>query len=786
MTDTSFTRSRKPLFLLASTLACLVVLAAAEATTYVAVGDGELADAAAAVAVVRVLDDGRPAPASALPSTRYLVEVERLLQGHLSGGRLELHVPGGVAPGGAGWKVHGAPELHRGERAIVFLEPRPDGAFGLVELMLGVFVERRRDGETLAVRDLSGAVEVGSRALGGSRAGGADTVSERRFDAFARWLEDRAAGVENDADYRVAVRPEAALRASDAFAVSDDKGQCAGSPLPIRWFDFDEGGSVEWRMHRSGQPGMSGSPPGLAAFQAAMAAWSGDLGSRVDLVFAGTTDATSLDEEGAGLILFADPDDEIAGSFDGSGVLAIGGPYFYCEPRTWRGGSYRPAVRGFIVTQDGAGSFFAGHGGADGEEIFTHELGHTLGFGHSTVEGALMRSHAHGDGRGARLGGDELAALAALYGEGEPPGGGGSGALPAPSALTGTIVTATEVRLEWTDNASGESGFEVEAEKGAGFVRVGTVAADATAVVVGDLEPGTLYHFRVRAAGAAGPSAWSDEVALRTSGELPAECSEPGVLCLQGGRFAVDVTWRSQHQGGRQGTGHAIPGSDESGYFWFFNSDNVELVVKALDGRRSNGHFWFFYGALTDVEYTIRVRDTQTGSTRTYSNQPGELCGRGDTVAFASAGLPDAGGGAPYLSGSGLAAAAPPAPAAEPTASGGCVPGPGVLCLQDGRFAVRVDWTNHHAGGKQGSGTVRPSEVGRDKTGFFWFFDPGNVELVVKMIDGREVNGRYWFFFGGLSDVEYSIEVHDTLSGEVRTYRNAPGSICGRGDTAAF
>lgn len=47
-----------------------------------------------------------------------------------------------------------------------------------------------------------------------------------------------------------------------------------------------------------------------------------------------------------------------------------------------------------------------------------------------------------------------------------------------------------------------------------------------------------------------------------------------------------------------------------------------------------NGRFWVFYGALSDVEYTIRVVDTETTLEQTYHNPPGEICGRADTAAF--------------------------------------------------------------------------------------------------------------------------------------------------------
>ena len=50
----------------------------------------------------------------------------------------------------------------------------------------------------------------------------------------------------------------------------------------------------------------------------------------------------------------------------------------------------------------------------------------------------------------------------------------------------------------------------------------------------------------------------------------------------------------------------------DTGTFWFFDSANVELVLKVLDGRVLNGHYWVFYGALSNVEYTIVVTAINT------------------------------------------------------------------------------------------------------------------------------------------------------------------------------
>ena len=71
-------------------------------------------------------------------------------------------------------------------------------------------------------------------------------------------------------------------------------------------------------------------------------------------------------------------------------------------------------------------------------------------------------------------------------------------------------------------------------------------------------------------------------------------------------------------------------------------------------------------------------------------------------------------------------------------------------------------------------------------TGTFWFFSQANVELVLKVLDGRALNGKFWVFFGALSDVAYTVTVTDTVTGMVRTYTNPLGQFASVADTMAF
>jgi hypothetical protein len=106
---------------------------------------------------------------------------------------------------------------------------------------------------------------------------------------------------------------------------------------------------------------------------------------------------------------------------------------------------------------------------------------------------------------------------------------------------------------------------------------------------------------------------------------------------------------------------------------------------------------------------------------------------------------------------------APPPPVCMPSASS--------LCLNGGRFEVTATYST--ADGRSGAAQVVPlSPV----TGYLWFFSAANVEAVVKVLDGCALNGNYWVFAAGLTDVNVTITVTDTLTGIFKTYTNAQGT----------
>lgn len=118
----------------------------------------------------------------------------------------------------------------------------------------------------------------------------------------------------------------------------------------------------------------------------------------------------------------------------------------------------------------------------------------------------------------------------------------------------------------------------------------------------------------------------------------------------------------------------------------------------------------------------------------------------------------------------------------------GVTPGPcppsntQVLCLNSDRFKVQASFLT----GSADSGAASKVELTGD-TGYFFFFNPSNVEVVVKVLNACPLNDRYWVFAGGLTDVRTVITVTDTQRNAVKTYINPQGTAFQPiQDTSAF
>jgi hypothetical protein len=161
-------------------------------------------------------------------------------------------------------------------------------------------------------------------------------------------------------------------------------------------------------------------------------------------------------------------------------------------------------------------------------------------------------------------------------------------------------------------------------------------------------------------------------------------------------------------------------------------------------------------------------------------NPAGQLASVGDTEAFGPRGASTSSYSLPPDS---LFKLQDPPLAERGTAeaASACVPSEARLCVNQGRFAVEASWRTPDGTTGFGHAVALTGD-----TGYFWFFRYTNVEVVLKVLDGRPVNGHFWVFYGALANVEYTLTVTDTETGEVRTYLNPAGRFASLADTAAF
>src|SRR5688572_32811104 len=156
------------------------------------------------------------------------------------------------------------------------------------------------------------------------------------------------------------------------------------------------------------------------------------------------------------------------------------------------------------------------------------------------------------------------------------------------------------------------------------FVLAGTARAQTEAYSTNTSEPGAEIEN------------WHEVTDAPSLVALSPDACTPNAttLCLNNGRFQARAIFSAPSLGISNAPAQAVPLTGDTGYFWFFSANNVEITLKVVDGRTFNGFFWAFYAALSDVAYTITITDMDTGAVKTYSNSQGSLASVADVRAF--------------------------------------------------------------------------------------------------------------------------------------------------------
>lgn len=180
----------------------------------------------------------------------------------------------------------------------------------------------------------------------------------------------------------------------------------------------------------------------------------------------------------------------------------------------------------------------------------------------------------------------------------------------APSSLTATASGATSITLNWTDNASNETGFKLERKTGSGGTWSeinGSIAANTVTFNNTGLTASTQYYYRIRSFNSAGNSSYSNEASATTTA-TPPPAAPSGLTATASGSGTINVSWVDNSN---NETGFKLERKTGSGGTW--SEINGSIAANATTFSNT--------GLTASTTYFYRVRSFNAAGNSSYSNE---------------------------------------------------------------------------------------------------------------------------------------------------------------------